>query len=113
MSDPKIEPWMFRAAQDVLAEDWDKRLKAICEDRGGGPEFNVRAMILEAAAIIARHAPVLSEVEIERIKEENQRLKAQLASETGCDSCGGRGRRWYSFAGVDTCEKCNGTGKRS
>lgn len=57
MSDPKVQSWMFRAAQDVLAEDWDKRLKEICEERGGGPEFNVRAMIFEAASIIARHAP--------------------------------------------------------
>ena len=58
MSDqPTVKSWMFQAAQDVLAEDWDKRLKEICKERGSGPESNVRAMILEAAAIIAKHAP--------------------------------------------------------
>jgi len=56
MSDQRPE-WAFKAAEEVLEQDWDKRLKELCDEHGGGPERNVRAMIKEAADIIARHAP--------------------------------------------------------
>ena len=37
---------------------------------------------------------------------------AALAEAVNCPSCAGRGRRWYSFIGDATCDKCKGSGKR-
>ncbi len=36
----------------------------------------------------------------------------ELRSAINCPSCNGNGRRWYSFIGDATCEKCKGSGKR-
>lgn len=39
-------------------------------------------------------------------------ILAELARATKCQSCDGRGVRWYTFAGNATCCVCSGTGKR-
>jgi len=57
----------------------------------------------------------LSEVaaRLNELDQEVQALKAKIQAETECQSCNGKGRRWYSLYGEATCEVCRGSGQRN